>query len=208
MTPEEIYQAEKLGRDLSWPGGGEEELLEEEAATAVVQARHEDEEVEMLTTNEVNPVEYGNNTGSMPRRHDSHQSLASQSNVAGNENGRYNGTHDYQHNANDIETMSSASAGPYHHHHHHHASSTNLASANSPASRSTAYANGHGRAQHNGTNASNGGTNMAKSNSLSDYNIYNNSKLNFLRLDLFGTDCVLCISRQLPGHAVLAAALF
>lgn len=145
MIPEEIYQAEKLARDLVWPGT-ESDLAED------------------IDEEELQQYNNGGNNQSQQSHHDSHQSLTNFASNGGAIVG-YNGLAQESYSAQSSEDI--AQLAPSYR-------STPTQQQPSQHRNSAAYSNGKETPKNK--------TNMAKSNSLSDYNIYNNGKLLISRL--------------------------
>lgn len=168
VTPEEIYQAEKSGRDLVWPGS-EADIPEDEMPEEMP------EEVEYTTSAHSNHHQH-------PSHHDSQSSLSNgtaQSNgytaaaAAAHESSQYcasvseeaassspSGSSSYQGGINQTGTTNRSSAS--------HLNNSNNSNSSSNNNNRDGYSNG------GSGNKSGSKTNMAKSNSLSDYNLYHN----------------------------------
>lgn len=190
VTPEEIYNAEKNGRDLVWPGTEVDEP-EEEAEIDDISDLNDDGQY-------IPPSGVAAPYGHHMARHDSRQSVTS----AGGASSYAQESTGY-HIGNDMETVGSSSSSSS-----HHASNNNLNQAlhtnhgqpsvarfsNGPDSNHLGSRNNVNLPQYsrdvqrndNGYQANKNGsaekmvkttTNMAKSNSLSDYNIYSNGNL-------------------------------
>ena len=150
VTPEEIYQAEKSGRDLAWPGS-EVDMPEEEINEEL------NEEVEYSNGMTMNHTNHS-------AHHDSHTSL---SNVPSNGYTlpAQEPTYNCSNSVNEEPTSSPSCSNTL-----YQANGGNVSqgSANRSSGSHLNYGNGH-----NGNNKDKA-TNMAKSNSLSDYNLYHN----------------------------------
>lgn len=179
VTPEEIYQAEKSGRDLVWPGS-ETDIPEDEMPEEMP------EEVEYTTNAHSNHHQH-------PSHHDSQSSLSNgtaQSNgytaaaAAAHESSQYcasvseeaassspSGSSSYQGGINQTGTTNRSSAS--------HLNNSNNSNSSSNNNNRDGYSNG------GGGNKSGSKTNMAKSNSLSDYNLYHNGKTTTNSLTVF-----------------------
>ena len=147
MIPEEIYQAEKLGRDLVWPGT--------EADS--------NEDID-----DINEEIQFQNTPQSHTHHDSHQSLSNFSTP----NGYSASNQDPNYGTQSTEDINQSSGynnanNPQYHNNRNSSSQLNYSNTN------------NGKDNHCST-PSTKKTNMAKSNSLSDYNIYNNGKLSLI----------------------------
>ncbi|KAI2810338.1 hypothetical protein RDWZM_002659 [Blomia tropicalis] len=168
VTPDEIYQAEKTGRDLIWPGsGGVADVADLNGADNDL-----NDDIEYTTT--------ANGVGNQHHRVSHHESQISLSNQLSSSNNLYHGTaSEVSYSTENVPevvqaTQSNANQSSS-------SSSVFQSNVNGSVNRNSgsqfSYSNGtNGRETnvHTNGNCTKSKTNMAKSNSLSDYNLYHN----------------------------------